>query len=133
MACSRIVTVMSGHFPVVVAAAGRTMSLSVCLLAYTAMSTAYLAGLIGLAWRYGSPRSWPRPAIWSVAGAAALISAIWWWIDEPVEGRVLLDLTRSHAITMGDMLVVPMLVAAALVVAAARVPALAREADDVLR
>lgn len=113
---------MSALLPLA-AFAGRAVGVSWCLLVYAGMLTLFFAGLVGLAWRAGPPRYWPRRAVAGVVVAAVVISGVWWWIDGPVEGRVLFTVSSTHGLTVGDLLVAPVLAAAALVVLAARIPA----------
>jgi hypothetical protein len=103
---------------VLAAGAGRSVGLNRCLVIYTAMLTAFLAVVIALAWRYGRPRAWPAASVWGVVVGAVVISIVWWWINGVVEGRVLISVTGSHALTVGDLLALPVLVGGVLVVAA---------------
>ena len=103
---------------VVAIATGRSVGLNRCLVIYAGMLTAFVALLVALAWRYGRPRAWPTASVYGVVVGAAAISIIWWWINGVVEGRVLISITGSHALTTGDLLAAPVLVAASLVVAA---------------
>ena len=103
---------------VVAIAAGRSVGLNRCLAIYATMLTAFVAILVVLAWRYGRPRAWPTASVYGVVVGAAAISIIWWWINGVVEGRVLISITGSHALTTGDLLAAPVLVAAILVVVA---------------
>jgi hypothetical protein len=105
---------------VVAIAASRSVGLNRCLVIYASMLTAFVALLVALAWRYGRPRAWPTASIYGVVVGAVAISIIWWWINGVVEGRVLISITGSHALTTGDLLAVPVLVAAGLVVVARR-------------
>jgi hypothetical protein len=94
------------------------VGLNRCLAIYAAMLTAFVAILVVLAWRYGRPRAWPTTSVYGVVVGAVAISIVWWWINGVVEGRVLISITGSHALTTGDLLAAPVLVAAILVVAA---------------
>jgi hypothetical protein len=105
---------------VVAIAASRSVGLNRCLVIYAGMLTAFVAVLVALAWRYGRPRAWPTASVYGVVIGAAAISVVWWWINGVVEGRVLISVTGSHALTTGDLLAAPVLVAAGLVVAARR-------------
>jgi hypothetical protein len=116
---------VSGLLPFA-AFAGRAVGVSWCLVVYAVMLTLFFAGLVGLAWRDGPPRLWPRRAVVGVVAGAVVISGVWWWIDAPVEGRILFTVSSTHGLTVGDLLVAPVLAAAALVVLAARTPARAK-------
>ena len=105
------------------AVAGRVVGRGWCLVAYVAMLTVFAAGLVGLARLHGAPGRWPRSAVAGVVTGALLISVVWWWIDGALEGPVLFTVSTTHGLTVGDLLVAPVLAAAALVVLAARIPA----------
>ena len=93
------------------------------------MQTVFFTALVLLAWRYGRPRDWPAVAVGAFAGMALVIAFVWWWIDKSVEGDLLIQFAPSHSLTAGDLLAVPTLATAALVVLAA----LAGRAGDRLR
>jgi hypothetical protein len=107
-----------GELLVVSIAAGRSVGLNRCLVIYAGMLTVFVGLLVALAWRYGRPRAWPTAAVYGVVVGAVAISIIWWWINGVVEGRVLISITGSHALTTGDLLAAPVLVGAGLVVVA---------------
>jgi hypothetical protein len=98
---------------------GRDLDLSQSLVVLTALQSAFFAYIVLLAARFGSPRTWPMRVVVVVVLLAVGASVIWWWVDKDVEGSVLLSFSRSHGVTTGDLLSVPMLVTAAMVVACA--------------
>ena len=51
--------------------------------------------------------------------AALATSFVWWWIDKVVEGDNLVELSRRHSLTAGDLLAVPQLFTAGIVLLAA--------------
>jgi hypothetical protein len=55
-------------------------------------------------------------------------SVSWWWINAAVEGRPIVQLSNNHGITIGDLLVAPALMLAALLVMIQAAPLVRRAA-----
>jgi hypothetical protein len=88
-------------------------------VALFALFVVMLAVFATLAWsRHGAPARWSAAASYGFAALAVVGSLGWWWIDAPVEGRATVVLSPRHGVTFGDLLALPALVAAALVLAA---------------
>lgn len=83
------------------------------------MQTVFFMALVLLVWRYGRPREWPTLAVCAFVLMAFVIAFVWWWIDKAVEGDLLIQFAPSHSLTAGDLLAVPALATAALVVVTA--------------
>jgi len=56
-----------------------------------------------------------RPSPWRPVGEVVLLSAAWLLANAPYEGRVLWRPLQDHGLTVGDLVVVPPLLVAALV------------------
>jgi hypothetical protein len=82
--------------------------------------TAFVAG------RWGSPLRGPLAHRLGLASIGVGGSLAWCWINGSVEGRILVRLSHNHAITSGDLLVVPALAFATSLVAAEAAPRLRR-------
>ena len=57
-----------------------------------------------------------RPSPWRPVGEVVLLSAAWLLANSPYEGRVLWRPMLDHGLTVGDLVVVPPLLVAVLVV-----------------
>ena len=105
---------------------GRHMSPISCaalfglFVATLTLSTAYVIS------RWGSPLRWPRLCRAALVTLSVGGSVAWWWIDGPVEGRDLVALTHDNGVTIGDLLVLPAMLFAALLVAIEAVPRVRR-------
>ena len=95
---------------------GRNMTVSECL-GLLALSSAILHGsVLAAASAFGRPRDWPLWCRAAVAIFAAASAAGWLWIDLPIEGATLWEVSVTHGVTASDLLAVPAaLVALALV------------------
>jgi hypothetical protein len=101
---------------------GRGVSALTCAGLY-ALFAATLAGSAAFAiGRWGAPTRWPVLyravlVVVSIGGSFA-----WWWVNGAVEGRKLISLSHNHGLTTGDLLVVPALLFAVLLVALEVIP-----------
>lgn len=94
---------------------GRDLDLTSSLGVLIALQTTYSVLVVVLAGMMGSPRRWPGwlAALVALAGLGASIA--WWWVNHDIEGTVLVTLSQNHGVTTGDLLSLPMLVTAGLV------------------
>jgi hypothetical protein len=108
-----VASVVLGNF-------ARDVSVDVCLLVIALGYSTLLVAVIAAASAYGTPRAWPRGVLWTVVVGAVAFAALWWWIDYAVEGRDLIVVSSTHALTVGDLVAVPALLAALLLAIAGR-------------
>lgn len=93
----------------------RDLSPAACV-AYLVVSVGALAGVTGwLAGRFGAPRRWPLAWQLTMVAAPLVLTLVWWWIDQQVEGRLLLALDAEHGLAVGDLLILPALLLALVV------------------
>jgi hypothetical protein len=59
---------------------------------------------------------------WRVGLSAVVVTGVWWLLNGPLEGPILLSFSPEHGFTLGDLLAVPGLLIGAAVLALA-VPA----------
>jgi hypothetical protein len=104
-------TVVLGNF-------ARDASVNECLVVLAVGYSLVVVSVIGAAWAYGAPRVWPRWLLATIVLGSLGFAALWWWIDYSVEGRVLVEVSTTHALTVGDLVAVPALLTALLLVIA---------------
>jgi hypothetical protein len=94
----------------------REASATTCVV-YLFLTTALLAGTTGwLLARFGAPARWPAAWRAGMVVAALLVAVVWWWIDKAVEGSAVVSFGDDHGVTKGDLLMVPALVLALVLV-----------------
>ena len=79
---------------------------------YVAVLVAWAAFCLA---RRGAPWHWNRVEAFGFVALVVVGSLGWWWVDGPVEGRSVWTLSDRHGITYADLLAVPALLAAAIV------------------
>ena len=76
--------------------------------------------------RWGLPQHWPVPQRIALVLVSVGGSLSWWWVNASVEGPPILQISYNHGLTTGDLLVVPALLLAALLVAIQAAPLVRR-------
>jgi hypothetical protein len=109
-------------------AANRGLSPLQCALLF-----ALFAGTL-IGWTAFAVVRWGMPQHWTAFQRAAVVivsvggSLSWWWVNASVEGRPIVRISYNHGLTTGDLLVVPALMLAALLVAIQAAPLVRRVA-----
>ena len=108
--------------------AARDPSPLACVAWYALFATTLTGWTAFVVGRWGSPMRWPLIhravlAFLSLGGSLA-----WWWVNGAVEGRQLADVAPNHGLTTGDLLVMPALCFATLLVLIEAGPRLRRAA-----
>ena len=105
---------------------GRGVSPAVCGALFTMFTATLTAGVAFAFVHWGS--AWRWPFLYSAMLFAVSIggSCSWWWINTLVEGRILFSVAHSRGVTVADLLVVPAMLLAALLLVASGWPGLHR-------
>jgi hypothetical protein len=103
---------------------GRGISAETCAALYVFFAATLTAAVTIALARWGSLWRWPigyRAALFVVSIGG---SCSWWWVNGSVEGRILFSLAPNRGVTIADLLVVPALLLAALLLVTSAWPRL---------
>jgi len=90
---------------------GRDLDATTVVVVLAVLQSLVVAGLVLVVAWWGPPWRWRSSLVAAVSGACGAMSLVWLWIDRPLEGAVLVDLAPGHAVTAGDLLALPTMVA----------------------
>jgi hypothetical protein len=103
--------------PMIELVVGRNPPVLVSVALFGALVAVLVGWLAFCLARRGGPARWSPSEAYGFVLVAVIGSLGWWWVDGPVEGEAEWVLTERHGITPGDLLVLPALAVAGVVLA----------------